>query len=395
MVKKIIGKIHLWLGLSSGLLVFVIAITGCIYAFQEEIKDLTQPYRFAETHGQPHLPPSQLQPIAEEALPGKHLHAVLYYQNGRSAQGIFYSFEENYYYIAYLNPATGEVLKVRDEYADFFRFILDGHFYLWLPPHIGQPVVASATLVFVVMLLSGLVLWWPRNKNGRKQRFSIKWNARWRRKNYDLHNVLGFYAMGLALVLALTGLVWGFQWFRDAVYSATSGGKTFVEYADPASDTSATNLKTGNPLDLIWLRMKSEYPNAEWIEVHPPETTSSSIAANANPDASTYWKTDYRYFDQYTLEELSVDHVWGRFEQATLADKVMRINYDVHVGAIGGLAGKILAFLISLMVASLPITGFLIWWGRKYKTTEANPEKPTDQRKPLMKARPAEVPEYS
>jgi uncharacterized iron-regulated membrane protein len=115
-----------------------------------------------------------------------------------------------------------------------------------------------------------------------------------------------------------------------------------------------------------------EYPKAEWIEVHPPVNSIASIAANANPDASTYWKTDYRYFDQYTMEEQSVDHMWNRFDESSTADIIMRINYDIHVGAILGLPGKILAFLISLMVASLPITGVIVWYGRKRKEVKLN-----------------------
>lgn len=90
--------------------------------------------------------------------------------------------------------------------------------------------------------------------------------------------------------------------------------------------------------------MRSEYPDAEWIEVHPPDYEHGSYAANSNPDASTLWKMDYRYFDQYTLEELPVDHVWNRFHEASFGDKLQRMNYDIHVGAIGGLAGKTLAF---------------------------------------------------
>jgi uncharacterized iron-regulated membrane protein len=184
-VKEIIGKLHLWLGLSSGLLVFIISITGCIYAFQFEIQNLTQPYRFVACEEKPVLPPSQLRMIAERALPGKKTHAVLYAKPGHAAQVIFYDFDPEYYYLVYLNPYSGEVLQVRNENAGFFRFVLMGHFYLWLPPEIGQPVVASATLIFLVMLITGLILWWPKNKKATKQRFKIKWNARWRRKNYD------------------------------------------------------------------------------------------------------------------------------------------------------------------------------------------------------------------
>ncbi|MFZ5973696.1 MAG: PepSY-associated TM helix domain-containing protein [Bacteroidota bacterium] len=370
--KKLIRTVHLWLGLISGLLVFIIAITGCIYAFQEEIQNATQPYRFVKKEAAPFLPPSRLQEMADRALPQKHVHAVLYRDSVHAAQVIYYSFEEHYYYFAYVNQYTGQVLKVKDEFADFFRIVLDGHFYLWLPPHIGQPIVASATLVFFVMLVTGIVLWWPKNKNGIRKKFTIKWQAGWRRQNYDLHSVLGFYVSWLALVLVLTGLVWGFVWFRDGVFAIASGGKKFVDYYAPTSDSARAQALPLAAIDLVWLRMVREYPDAEWIEVHPAESATGSIAANANPDADTYWKIDYRYFDQYTLKELPVDHVWNRFEEATAADKLMRMNYDIHVGAIAGLPGKMLAFLVSLTVASLPITGVLVWWGRKKKSKEKN-----------------------
>ena len=81
---------------------------------------------------------------------------------------------------------------------------------------------------------------------------------------------------------------------------------------------------------------------------------------------------DYRYFDQNTLEELPVEHIYNRFEEASIGDKVMRINYDLHVGAIAGLPGKIFAFLLSAIIGSLPITGTLIWWGRKKKAKREN-----------------------
>ncbi|WP_233553744.1 PepSY-associated TM helix domain-containing protein [Algoriphagus lacus] len=361
------------LGLSSGLVVFIVAVTGCIYAFQSEIQDLIQPYRYVDQVGETILPPSEVWKLAGEALPGKHLHGILYPQiENRAAQAIYYSFEENYYYFVYVDQFTGKILKVKDEYADFFRVVLDGHFYLWLPPEIGQPVVASFTLVFLVMVITGLILWWPKKKKGVDKSFKIRWDARWRRKNYDLHQVLGFYVMIFALVFALTGLVWGFTWFRDGYYAITTGGKQFVEYNAPLSDSTSVYQGVLPGIDQVWRKMQEEYPTAEWIEVHPPDYKHGSYAANANPDADTYWKMDYRYFDQYTLEELPVDHVWNRFHESSVGDKLQRMNYDIHVGAIGGLPGKFLAFCLSAIIASLPVTGFLIWWGRKKKDRSQN-----------------------
>lgn len=366
-IKKLIGKIHLWLGLASGIVVFVVAMTGCIYAFQAEIRDLVESYRFVEAEETAVLPPSVLKAIAEKELPGKHLHAVLYDEPQRSAQVIFFHFEPDYYYYhVFVNQYTGEVLKVKDMSADFFQFILNGHFYFWLPAHIGQPFVASMTLGFLVMLVTGIVLWWPKKKKSARQRFTLKWDGGWRRKNYDLHNVLGFYACWIALILAFTGLVWGFEWFANGLH-AVAGGEKSVVYYDPVSEKNKL-AEIGRPaIDRVWDLMKAEYPAAEVIEVHIPETGTSSIAANANPDRSTYWKTDYRYFDQYSLKELEVSHIYSRFEEATPADKLLRMNYDIHVGAIAGMPGKIIAFMASLVVGSLPVTGFIMWLGRKSK----------------------------
>jgi len=371
-VKKAVGKLHLWLGMTSGLLVFIISITGALYAFQEEIQDYTQGYRFVEVRKHEMLAPSRLKEIAVKALPEKHVHAVAYFGKTRSAQVIFFHYEPSnqYYDIVFLNPYDGQVLKVKDMDTDFFRWVLMGHFYLWLPPDIGQALTASATLIFVFMLLSGIVLWWPRNKNAVKQRFSIKSRVSWKRRNYDLHNVIGFYACLFVLVLALTGLVWGFQWFAKGVY-AVAGGEKSLTYYDPVSvDSNAVDSTEKIAMDEVWFRMRKLYPQANEIEVHSPETDSSSIAANVNELEGKHWKMNYHYFDQYSLKELPVDHVYGKFKDAQFADKLMRMNYYIHVGSIFGFPGKCLAFLLSLIAASLPLTGFYIWCGRKKKSRQ-------------------------
>ncbi len=368
--KKAIGKIHLWLGLTSGLVVFIVSITGCIYAFQSEIQDLTQSYRYVEIQNKPMLPPSTIKAIVEKAVPNKNIHSVTYERPGRAAIATIYHYEPTYYYLVYVNPYTGEVLKAKNMDEDFFHFILDGHFYLWLPNEIGQPVVASATLIFVIMMISGLILWWPKNKSASKQRFSIKWNAKWRRVNYDLHNVLGFYMTWVAIIMAVTGLVWGFQWFSNAYYFTLSGGKEQKLYYEPESGKALTTSNAEPAIDRIWKKMTVETPGAATIEVHPPETAKSTIVTATTTDADVYWKHDYRYFDQYTLKEVSVDHSYGRLKDISTADKIMRMNYDIHVGAVFGIAGKILSFCASLIAASLPVTGVYIWWGRRKKTAK-------------------------
>lgn len=373
-VKQVIRKVHLWLGLITGPIVFIIALTGCIYAFQEEIQDLTQPFRFVEKSNSSILPPSRIRAIADSIQPGKHMHAIMYHTKDRAVKAIYYAYDQ-YYIFVYIDPYSGKVLEIYDVENSFFGFILEGHFYLWLPKTIGQIVVSTATLIFFFIVLSGIYLWWPRNKNNKKQKFTLKWNSSWRRRNFDLHSVLGAYVSIFALILVVTGLVWGFTWFRNGVYSIASGGGTYQEYTEPASAPVKVGNTGKDPLDKVYELMKTEYPTAEWIELHIPEFPSSPVAANANPDDKTYWKTDYRYFDQYSFKEMSVDHQYGRFEEASGADLLMRMNYDIHVGGIFGIAGKIFAFLVSLVIASLPITGFVMWYGRRKKGNKLTAEK--------------------
>lgn len=372
-VKYWIGQAHLWLGLISGIFVCFLGITGCILAFEREIEDITQPYRFTEVQQKPLIVPSKLRQIADNVLPGKHAHSVGY-QQGRSSQVVYFAADPEYYWIVFLNPYTGEILKVKNMDDDFFRIMIMGHYYLWLPPDVGQPVLASATLMFLGLLISGLVLWWPKNKAASKKRFSIKFNAKWKRLNYDLHNVFGFYMTWILIFIAISGLVMGFQWFAGSVYWISSGGSSLKPFKETYSDTTLVNPPIGKQpaIDVLWSKTMAGLPGyTGGLEVHVPENEKSSIELAINPDTETYWKADYLYYDQHTLKEIQVDHVFGKLANATVADKITRMNYDIHVGAIGGISTKIMAFFASLIAASLPITGFIIWWGRKKKKVKA------------------------
>lgn len=363
--KKLVRTIHLWLGLASGVIVVILGITGCILAFEIEIRNLTQEYQYVEPQNRPVLSPSSLKKAADPVFTyGKTL-GIEYPGKGKAAKAAYYDLTN--YELVYLNPYTGEVLKHKNMGDDFFRIILAGHYNLWLPENIGRPIVSSATLIFVVMMISGIVLWWPRNKAGRKQRFTIKWNARWRRVNYDLHNVLGFYMMWVAIFLAISGLVFGFEWFAKSVYWTVSGGDTMVEHAHPLSDSTQTAQHT-NMADYLWNKHRGGVKENESIAVYFASIPGDPIELIINHQPGTYYNSDYLHFDQYTGQELHAPGSYdGKFSEAKLADKVIRLNYDIHVGAVFGLAGKTLAFFASLIAASLPISGFLIWRGRKRK----------------------------
>jgi uncharacterized iron-regulated membrane protein len=294
---------------------------------------------------------------------------------GRDRSAIASYYDENNYQLVFLNPYSGKILKDKNMNRDFFRVVLMGHFYLWLPPNIGQPIVASATLIFLVMMVTGLILWWPRNKAARKQRFTIRWNAKWRRVNYDMHNVLGFYATWICIFIAITGLVMGFEWFAKSVYFVSSGGKTLPPHEHPVSDTTRVAAAGAAPGDQVYMYMAALAKPGESYGIYYPSAATGVIEGFVNHRPGTYYDADYYHYDQYTVKELPATGVYaGAFKDAAIEDKIARMNYDIHVGAILGLPGKIMAFFGSLICASLPITGFMIWRGRKKKSKSRQPQ---------------------
>ena len=114
-------------------------------------------------------------------------------------------------------------------------------------------------------------------------------------------------------------------------------------------------------------------------ELHYPHSDSTSIYVEVSRQEGVHYSADYRFFDANTLNEIETPSIYGKYKNADFADKVIRMNYDIHIGAIGGLAGKVIAFISSLVIASLPITGVLLWYGRKYKAGAYRKEKLSQQ----------------
>ncbi len=366
MTKKYFRLVHLWLGIIVGLAVFVIAVTGSIYTFKTEIENLTQPYRFVPIQHTPTLLPSQLMALAQKALPLKHIHSISYFNNNQASQVLFYNKEPNYHYTIFINPYTGHIQHIQDEQKTFFYYVLQGHMYLWLPQDIGRIVVGTITVLFFIMVISGLILWWPHNLHTFKNRIQFIWTKQTniKRKIWDLHSVTGFYTSLISFIFIITGLVWVFPVFAYFYYLAIGGEKSMF-YKEPI--TQVTNYVTSQPMDVLYKLEIQKKPQFAVCEIHAPETDSSSVLIVTNSDYHTYYKNNYQYYNPYTLQELNVTHLWGKYQDAHTADKIIRMNYDLHVGAILGLPGKILVFLAGLCIAGLPITGLWIFLGKKRK----------------------------
>ncbi|WP_460614365.1 PepSY-associated TM helix domain-containing protein [Hymenobacter seoulensis] len=373
--RKAVGKVHLWLGLATGLVVFIISITGAIFVFQDEIRDLIEPWRKVQAQATAPLLPSRLQAAALATHPdiASKDTWVTYFGAERTAT-VFFTTKAGAPTQVYLNPYTAEVLHEHDLRTHFFAVVQEIHMTLLLPEALAKWVVGGSVMIFVLMLVTGVVLWWPKRKQERKQRFTIKWGARWRRINYDLHNVLGFYAASIGLLLALTGLFMIFPAVLTPIAYVANGGKTYPQDLITAKvDTLQPVAAAAQPVsDMIYQAVRRRSPQAEMILLGPVGTGKEPALCWSYQKALHYY-----HRDDYAFHPVS-----GRELQASLhttksaGTKLTDMNYDVHTGQILGLGGKIIAFLASLISASLPVTGTIIWWGRRNKAKKPRKVQP-------------------
>lgn len=383
--KKGIRKIHLWLGLSTGLLVFIISITGAIYVFQEEITNAIRKeaifHQEAQIDTKNTLPLKVLEqkvnaftkekyPIHWVTIPLDKSRSYIFYYYERNPSG--WNFFEEYvvYKSVYVNPFSGEVLAVYDETADFFNLIKSIHFSFLLKTEWGTYVSGIPTLIFVIMLISGIILWWPKYKNARKQRFSFQWKnvKSWKRKNYDLHNILGFYVSSLAFVVAFTGLFYSFYFIQATLYFVFSGGSTTYPDFSHIQTKAPVALRNEHTLDKIGKKVEELYPDAFQYSL---DFGYKHLDDHEHPNYDVFVKQlSYSYHVNHSLifdENSGILLHQHSHSDKNLGEKAIAANYDIHIGAIFGIWSKILALFISLVCASLPVTGFLIWWGKRNK----------------------------
>jgi uncharacterized iron-regulated membrane protein len=349
--KNAIRQIHLWLGLGTGLVVFIISITGCIYVFEEEIRDLTEGEKlYVPLQNKPFI---GLATVIEnfQLVASKEKLTIIRITEEKPNATVELGTKKMTYFF---NPYTGSlVYKGQHDWLDTVEEI---HTSLLLG-ETGKFIQRWSVVIFVLMLLTGLVLWFPNQMRLLKQSLKIKWGASTKRVTYDLHNVLGFYASGVLLVIALSGLFFAFKEVKTAVSFFTGSklrsGKTIH---------SARPLKI-EPIairyDQLYRSMLIQYPN--------PISTSISIRKNNKLRLRMIYPYKWaRNQNTFFFNETDGQLLRAKlYKDYNAADLVEATNYDLHTGHLFGLFSKIVACIVSLISASLPVTGFLIWWRKK------------------------------
>ena len=373
-MRKAFRKIHLWLSVPLGLIIAIICFTGALLVFEEQVTQLANRHLYyVENPGSQPLPVGTLVEKVE-SLPTKGASitgVTIYPQPDRSYQ-VNLSAPKGA--AVYIDPYTGEVLG-QSQRTPFFRTVFMLHRWLldsqpadggifW-----GKRITGISTLLFVIILLSGIVIWWPRSRKGLKNGIQIALRKGKTCFWHDLHAAGGIYVLLLVLVMALTGLTWSFDWYKNAFYTlfgvettAPAKGPAHKEKSPqgPQPGTTAEAAAPATPFacwQQVYDQLAAENPDRLKIEI-----TDGTASVSNNRYGNI------RGTDRYTFDPQS-----GQITGASLykdtgnSGKIRGWIYSVHTGAWGGNLTRIIWFLAALLGATLPLTGYYLWIKRLYR----------------------------
>ena len=356
-MKKVFSKLHLWASLPFGLVITITCFTGALLVFENEITEVcSDGAASVEVAGEP-LSVDILVERVEAANPDSaKVKSVVIPEDPTEAWIVNLSQPKRA--AVYVNQYTGEVTG-KKERLPFFDTIFRLHRWLmdsnpgngavfW-----GKVVVGTSTLVFVLILVTGLVIWWPRNRKMLKNRLCIVLRKGSNRFWYDLHVAGGFYALLFLLVMALTGLTWSFEWYRNSFYDLfgandvqvvttakatdVSTGATSVSVAAPVASTSSTTATTdassgatsafASVASISSTTATTDASSGATSVSAPAASTSSPIATtDASSGATTVYDAVEPMFMPWQVAYYTVSSKYAEYSKITVSDGAVTVT---------------------------------------------------------------------
>jgi uncharacterized iron-regulated membrane protein len=360
--KKITGWLHLWLGLAVGLVLIIVALTGSLLAFEQELEPILFKTREVVIPTGQRLQADSLINIANAAFANSKVSRLIIPQDPtRSVEARIGAKGEKELKVAFINPYNGQILYKGIYTRLFYQQVRSLHRYLFLGAT-GKIITGISCSITLFMVISGLVIWWPASKSAIKQRFKIKWDASGKRLTWDLHAVTGFYLSIILLCITLTGFVWSYDWADHLIYQLADGKKT--EKTDKIKNIAKGKKIKPGIYQVMMVQTDSIYHYPGSVAFNIPAKGALAVTVQKEPEASRARQIDAAYFDSHTGKLLST----LPYSKLTTGDKVRRMILTIHTGSLLGWPTKLLYLLTALFTASLPVTGFLMWLGKQKKS---------------------------
>lgn len=345
-------NIHLWIGIGLGILLVPLSVTGSILVWHDALDRVMHPSRYAVSAPEATLLPADYLKAGLEALgpdmqpaslrmPEEEGDPVVVAGRGKPAR----EGERPPMLSVYLDPPTAKVLDVVNFRSSFMGIMHDFHGNLMVPG-VGRQIVGWLGVAMLISSLTGIWLWWPRNK-------SFKFAFSWRRTpktTSNLHYTFGFWIAIPLAVLSFTGLYISFpQTMRAAVGMFTElppqqqrgGGGPGGALAEPQMTPDAAIAAA-----------QAEIPDGKLLALNFP--------AGANPA----WRV--QMIEAGETRNLTVDDKTGETKAQRGAggggrDPIAMLMRRIHDGGGMGLVWQTVIFIGGILPALLGVTGLMMW----------------------------------
>jgi sulfite reductase (NADPH) flavoprotein alpha-component len=371
-LRSVLLQAHSIVGLAVSLVLAVIGLTGATMSFEDEILDaLNAKIMHVASGGAALLTPDALVAALQTAgVPGKVAGLTLSSDPSKAVHVRFGRDNGVRPASVYVDPVDGHVLG-RASAEEFFATVRQVHRWLLIPGDSkgwGREITGIAVLGLLVLLVSGMVLRWPRRVRSIKAWLKPNWSMRGRGFQYSLHSVVGTWVLPVYLVIAITGLWYSFDWYRDGatwLLSSRAPAVAGMAAKQPRAARVAGAATDGGPLtlDRAWSAFLQEQGSRyETAQLLLPTGGATVMRIRSIPHGASR---------EGQRDELRIDVVTGKVMSASIyadkatGDKVLSSVLDIHRGIVFGWPGRILFMLAASLMPLFTVTGFLLYFSRR------------------------------
>lgn len=368
-IKAVLFQVHSIAGLVLALLLSLIALTGATMSFEDEIVDrLNAGIMQVAPRQAPPLMPDELVARLKAAQHLGKVAAVTLSSDPSAAVHVRFARDEHGQRPAslYVDPYDAHVLGAPRGEA-FFATVRRLHRWLLIPGDAkgwGRPITGTVALGLIVMLVSGLVLRWPRHASSVKTWLKPNLGLGGRGLHRSLHIVIGTWVLPVYLAMTLTGLYFSFEWYKDGVGWLLAGphaAAAKMAAKPPRPDGRAEAVAIG--FDRAWTTFQREEGD---------RFSRALLTLPAGPGTTIRirsWGTASLL--ETTRDEFRIDAVTGqlvsaeRYAGKTFGEKIIAAIYDIHRGAILGWPGKLAFMSAAISMPLFAVTGILLYLSRR------------------------------
>jgi uncharacterized iron-regulated membrane protein len=364
-LRSILFWVHLSAGVVAGVVILIMSLTGALLAFKPQIQ------RFVDRDVRIVQPPSVgaarlgLQTMAASARllkPEGPLQSIALEDDPTSSAAVSLGDVT-----VYVDPYTGRGLGEGSKSLQAsFRTLQDWHRWLGgTAEHraTGKALTGASNLAFLVLAISGIYLWWPRKwlPQHVKAILMFRRQATGRARDFNWHNVIGFWCAPVLVVLTASGAVISYPWASNLVYRLT--GSPLPQGAGGAGGAGRAGGagEALDNLDQLWARAEQHVPRWRSMTMRLLNRAGGPVTFTITD--ATQWNAFAR--SQLTLDSTSAEVIrWEPYANNSLGQKMRGWLRFAHTGELGGIAGQTVAGLACLGGVVLVWTGLSLAWRR-------------------------------